>query len=102
MVGIGSVLDQVPNSFSGTILGAGLMWASSKKDFSKANCQLVRGKLSVERCKGCDAAIVGDPGLLAGKLLRSGQNKIFELGLIPHYVDATNFEIHRLAARYPQ
>lgn len=56
----------------------------------------VRGKLSLDRLQkytgnNLSNVVLGDPGLLASKLLDVSKiEKKYELGIIPHYVDANN------------
>lgn len=86
---IGSNIELVPETFEGTILGAGIMFETTRKAFKDANVRLLRGKLTRERCEVEGEPLLGDPGLLAG-LFAPKTEKKFRYGIIPHYIDADN------------
>lgn len=97
VVGVGSLLQMLPESYNGKILGAGLIKSSDKR-LPNAKFYLVRGHLSKQSLKLGKAVAVGDPGLLAEELYKDSisATKQFDLGIIPHYVDKENPTINFL------
>lgn len=86
IVGIGSILEQVPEEFEGTILGAGFMFEKSRLDLRKARVLLVRGVLTADRIS-VKAKHIGDLGILANTLIEEVAVPEFDIGWIPHRVD---------------
>ena len=89
---VGSILDLAPDHYAGHILGTGLMNRGGFRDISKAKVHLLRGKLTKARMNGCPPCPVGEPGLLCS-LLAPKVKKIYERGIIPHYMDLEHPEI---------
>jgi len=90
----GSIIDKLSPDYKGIIAGAGLL-----KDikpirlFHNARILAVRGPLTSERLiqttnKTRDKIVIADPGLLADELV-GDQDKIYDLGIIPHWTDTT-------------
>lgn len=98
VLAIGSILDDQPENYSGFIVGSGLI-KDITKVFPYANVLAVRGKLTRERIGAPASTILGDPGLLADRLLLRRQTKQFVIGLIPHYVDKANENIQKIYHR---
>ena len=98
---IGSILDQVPENFPGIILGSGLMY-DQPKIFPNANIIAVRGMLTKERIGAPDTVILGDPGLLADRILRKRQVKTYKLGIVLHFVDQGDERIKKISQRHPK
>src|SRR5438105_287129 len=69
-VGIGSILDLIPSSFAGRILGAGFMWEHNASTFINAKHLVIRGRLSADLCNAPKSTLIGDPGLLVGRVFR--------------------------------
>lgn len=63
----------------------------------------VRGKRSASLIKEADIDTLGDPGLLAGRLLPNHADfpKTSHIGIVPHYKDRDNPEVAKFAARMP-
>lgn len=83
LVCVGSILEAVPQDYTGSIIGTGFMDERSRGSFPKAQILALRGALTAERCDAC--VPLGDPGLLVRDLAhRSG-----DIGpvVIPHYID---------------
>ena len=92
IVAIGSVLDNLSEDFSGIILGSGLM-NDIQKSFPNARVLALRGKLTRDRIICNDNVILGDPGLLADRLVSKHHRKQYLIGFIPHYVDKQNEKV---------
>lgn len=99
VIALGSVLDKVTEDYTGFILGAGLLYDTCK-EFPKANILAVRGKLTKERIQAPQDVVLGDPGLLISKIFKARQKKKFVLGLIPHYKDAYDERIKKIAKSF--
>jgi len=89
IVSLGSILDNLPLEYSGLILGAGFKNDIERK-FPCANILAVRGELTRDRLGLSEKAILGDPGLLADRLLSRRQKKHYKVGIVPHFFDKDN------------
>ena len=98
VISTGSLLHLTNSDYSNHILGSGLI-DDRKIDLSKAKVWGVRGELTKERVKGAESAILGDPGLLAKRLLNNkNTNKRYKLGIVPHFVDTNNSSLLKFIA----
>lgn len=97
-VSTGSILEHLPDNFSGIILGPGFILDSTRKAFPKAKIVGVRGQLTKNHLglKNNKNVILGDPGLLASNVLPLRENKQYELGIVPHYIDKGNESIQKI------
>jgi pyruvyltransferase len=86
-VGVGSILEDVPEHFPGLILGAGLMHEGSTLRLPRARILALRGSFTRERIVSARPRVLGDPGLLAPRLAAVRVKPEFPLGIVPHYVD---------------
>lgn len=88
---IGSILQRAD---AGSIIwGAGFLSNSRKLSITPKKICAVRGKLTrnIIIGQGIDCPeVYGDPALLYPKYYRPDIKKKYKLGIIPHYVDATN------------
>jgi hypothetical protein len=84
-MGIGSYLDDL-HGFRGTIWGSGAMNRSSKPDLSGCDVLALRGQLTKNH-SGSHCSVLGDPGLLAGVLVKDKIPVNHEVGLIRHWND---------------
>lgn len=86
VVSVGSVLEHVPPLWDGYIVGTGKLYEESRVHLygSGTNVLALRGPLTKRFYHG-DCAI-GDPGLLADELLPA-QDRIYDLGIVPHWSD---------------
>ncbi len=102
IVSTGSLLQCCPKNYSGYVLGTGLIY-KRKINFKNAIVLALRGELTKE-CAGVSKDItLGDPGLLALKLLDgSRKQKKFLLGIVPHYDDKKDDRIIRFISKYPK
>ncbi len=99
----GSILERVPNRYSGIILGSGFISEKSQKTFPNAEILAVRGKLTRERLSPCrESVALGDPGLLASQIVVEREKKRYVLGIVPHYMDKNNRAIVRLSEFYTE
>lgn len=89
LVMVGSILEQLPETFNGIIAGTGKLHADSKLKFPNAKILGVRGWLTAQHLglKG-NNFVIGDAGLLANELVPL-QDKQYNLGLVPHWTDTT-------------
>jgi len=97
LVGVGSVLERVPENFRGTILTTGFMHESSRRAFPLAQVLAVRGKLTRDRVADAATAALGDAGLLCDEF-PTAPRKRFKLGVIPHFADAGDPLVGAIAA----
>lgn len=94
LVAVGSVLDRLPKGWAGTVAGAGKLHENTVLDL-RGKVLAVRGPLTA---KGLKNVALGDPGLLADELVKR-EDKRYELGIVPHWTDAT-LEFNKLFLRY--
>lgn len=81
---VGSILEHLPPSWDGYIIGSGKLKSTSSPRFLQARILALRGPLSAQGISG-DYAL-GDPGILADELV-GPQEKIWDLGIVPHWRD---------------
>lgn len=86
LVLVGSVLDKLPENWSGVIAGAGKLHEKTKLSFPNATILAVRGPLTARGLKG--NFVLADPGLLADELVRT-EDKQYNLGIVPHWTDTS-------------
>lgn len=86
----GSIIEHLPNGWSGTVLGAGKMREKTDPTLRlrRAKILALRGPLTAHNVPG-DYAL-GDPGLLAPYVV-DPQYKQYDLGVIPHWTDGELF-----------
>lgn len=99
VVGVGSIIEHLPPDWAGTIWGSGLMFDRSLR-LPNATVVGVRGHLTRERLDAPESAVLGDPGLLIGSLVRPQPSR-FRLGLVPHFRHLGHPAFSSLAARSP-
>lgn len=83
VVGVGSVIEHIPNKWGGAIIGSGKLHETSSIPVGPKILAL-RGPLTAKGIRG-DFAL-GDLGLLANELVRI-ETKKHKLGVIPHWSD---------------
>lgn len=83
----GSILQDVPKEYSGFIIGTG----GDKKiySFPKAEIIAVRGNLTKSNLAIMNDkdVLLGDAGILMPLIYPNKEKKIYDLGIIPHFVD---------------
>jgi len=84
LVMVGSLLDLIPNEFSGIIFGSGKLHEKTVRTFPNAHVMALRGPLTARGIKG--NYVLADAALLADELVPL-QDKTYNLGLIPHWTD---------------
>lgn len=94
LIGAGSIMDWVPGNIQANrpfIWGTGFMQEGPVRlPYDAARLVSVRGKTTLTRIDGIpeDADVsLGDPGLLANRLVDHAIEKRYAVGLVPHYVD---------------
>ena len=83
----GTILQWIDETFEGCIIGTGGL---ARHSFNKAKILAVRGKLTHEHflCfRDIGHVAYGDPGLLMSLVYPQEIEKIYELGIVPHFVD---------------
>lgn len=85
LVMVGSILEHLPEDFSGVIAGTGKLHEKSVVNFPKAKILALRGPLTAPNLKNI---MFGDFGLLANELIPLGDKK-YKLGIVPHWTDKT-------------
>jgi pyruvyltransferase len=88
---VGSILEHIPPLWDGVILGSGRLIEGSRLQLEgmrsgiTAKILALRGPLSAKGVKGSFA--LGDPGILADELVGGFQEKVWDLGILPHFTD---------------
>jgi pyruvyltransferase len=101
LISTGSLIEHLSPSYNGTILGTGAIDSNTKTQFLNAKIIGLRGKNTKKNLGVVDSIVLGDPGLLADKLIQNERSvKKFELGIIPHYLDVNNTAIQKLKLKY--
>ena len=93
LVLIGSILEHLPQGWTGTVCGAGKLRENSTVDLSQATVLALRGRLtaaSVGLAAGTPL-VLGDPALLVPRWVRQFPAR-FDLGIVPHWSDTTLHE----------
>jgi hypothetical protein len=97
LIGAGSIIEHLPDSWPGTIVGAGHLLPRTRTDLTHANVLALRGRLTFNKVdldrRACPP-VLGDPGLLVSQFVRQGPATC-ELGIVPHWSDT------ELARRFP-
>ena len=86
LVGVGSIIELVPDGWDGTIIGTGKLHAETKLPVGRGRILALRGPLTAAGVRG-DFAL-GDLGLLANELVRT-ETKRHDIGIVPHWSDET-------------
>ena len=100
LVGVGSILELIPEEFGGVIWGSGLI-RDHTRNFPNATVMAVRGRLTHERIGAPDGCAFGDPGILVSRYVKRPATK-YALGLVPHGIHQAHPEVLRIASRYPR
>lgn len=98
MIGVGSILEHLPEDYDGVVWGTGLIRDASK-DLPKATVLAVRGALTRERVGAPETVALGDPGLLASDVIARRKPR-YELGFVPHSDHHASPEVRALLERH--
>lgn len=88
LVMVGSILEHLPESYTGVIAGCGNLHEKTSIRFPNAKILAVRGPLTAKALGLTDNIVLADPGLLADELV-GYQDKKYNLGIVPHWTDTT-------------
>lgn len=95
----GSVLQKMPQTYQGIILGAGILNPSIEVHLPDARILALRGKMTRDWIGASNDTVLGDPGLLVDRLFKTKNVKQFKVGLIPHYLHKDNHSINSFAQK---
>lgn len=84
LVGTGSVIELLPQNFSGIIVGTGKLHEHTTVKLPHAKILALRGPLTAKGVKG--NYVLADLGLLADELVPI-EDKEYNLGIVPHWSD---------------
>lgn len=83
------------------IWGTGSLRAGDRLD-GRHHVHALRGALTRDRVGAAPPGVpLGDPGLLADRLVEAGPGKRWALGLVPHMVDRDHAEVRAFVDRHP-
>lgn len=83
LAGVGSILEMLPDDFSGSVWGSGLLHGQAL-ELSLATFLAVRGELTRELVSAGDVAL-GDPGILVSRFLGRPALR-WDVGIVPHHM----------------
>lgn len=84
LFGVGSILDLVPDGFSGWIWGSGQLHEDDPRSLENATVLAVRGKLTRSLLDLPERTPLGDPGLLVSKRFRRARRS-GRIAVVPHF-----------------
>ena len=96
----GSILQHLPSSYRGAVIGAGFVAGGAPYPLPHANILAVRGPLSLGRLQSRSRPLLADPGLLASRMFEKRAAPTYALGIVPHYVDASSPQPGMLRERF--
>lgn len=97
---MGSILQNVPEDYSGVILGTG--GDDMEYHFPKAAVLGVRGHLTKNNfTQLTNGLLIGDTGVLAKVVYPEKIEVKYKLGIVPHFVDLKNNAINEIKRKYP-
>ncbi len=100
IISTGSILSLLPRNYAGIILGSGLISDRWDLVFPDAYIICLRGEETRKRINAPGTIYLGDPGLLADKLIKKREKKIYKLGIIAHFTDKSDMRIINLKKKY--
>lgn len=86
LIAVGSLLHHLDSSYTGVIAGTGSLYKDKKYWFPKAKILALRGYLTLNQVNPKGIIAIGDLGLLADELIPQ-QDRVYELGVVPHWSD---------------
>lgn len=84
LVGVGSILEMLPDDFAGSVWGSGLLHGKPL-DLPNARFLAVRGELTRDLVRAPDDVALGDPGILVSRFLKRPAVR-WQLGVVPHHM----------------
>ena len=99
MAGVGSILEQLPPAFAGTVWGSGLLYGEPV-DLPHARFAAVRGTLTRDVLGLDTGTALGDPGLLVARHMRRPRPR-WALGIVPHGMHDEHALVREIADRFP-
>lgn len=97
VVGIGSLIEQLPETFDGMLWGTGMLYGESVV-LPHAEPLAVRGPLTRDALGLRQDVVLGDPGLLVGRFA-SRRPPRWRLGVVPHGMHEDDPKLHDLVSR---
>lgn len=87
LVMVGSIMEHLPKNWEGIIAGIGKLHEKTNiNHLPNAKILALRGPLSAQGLTSNKNIILADPGLIADELV-GPQERIYDLGLVPHWTD---------------
>lgn len=99
LVGVGSLVQHLPESFTGTLWGSGLV-EDRQIRLPGATCLALRGEWTRDRLGSPPVDALGDPGLLISDAVRR-PGITHDVGVVPHYVHADDAWLRGLIDAHP-
>ena len=100
LVGVGSILEMVPESYAGSVWGSGLM-IEERRAFPSARFLALRGRLTAQLLGAGPAVPLGDPGLLVSRhVAPAGHHG--KVVVLPHGHHIHDPHFARLLAQTPE
>ncbi len=101
LVGVGSIIEHLPEEYAGTVWGTGLMHDHPVR-LPAADVRAVRGRLTAERLgRDPERFALGDPGILVSRFVRRPARR-WELGLVPNAHHRGHRLVRALKAAHPE
>lgn len=99
LVGVGSLIQQLPSDFAGALWGSGLV-QDRRVELPGATALALRGELTRDRMGNPSVVALGDPGLLIRRRIRRQQPR-WDVGVVPHYVHREDPGLRKLVHGFP-
>ncbi|MDO5712474.1 MAG: polysaccharide pyruvyl transferase family protein [Micrococcales bacterium] len=99
LVGVGSLIQQLPDDFAGALWGSGLV-QDRRVELPGATALALRGELTRDRMGNPSVVALGDPGLLIRRRIRRQQPR-WDVGVVPHYVHREDPGLRKLLHGFP-
>ncbi|MGH2634773.1 MAG: polysaccharide pyruvyl transferase family protein [Actinomycetota bacterium] len=91
VLAVGSILHRLAET--DTVWGAGAIREASIVPPPRVRFRAVRGPLTRALIRGDVPEVYGDPAMLLPRIYQPSRSKRFELGVIPHYLDADSIRV---------
>lgn len=100
VIGVGSLLEMVPESYTGAVWGTGLLYGAPVP-LPHAHFLAVRGALTRDALDLPHDTVLGDPGLLVSRYSRRRVRPTSSVGLVVHHAHAGDAIWNLLATLIP-